>query len=61
MSRVPRGMSSPLIALSVSDVREMRRRHSDGETYSALAREFNVSVETASNAVQGLKAYKEVK
>lgn len=61
MSRVLRGMASPKTALSVGVVREMRELHRTGETFTSLARQFNVSIETASKAVQGHGVYKEVK
>lgn len=61
MSHYPRGMASPKTSLTAAQVREMRRLYRRGrETFTSLSRLFNVSVETASNAVQGLGAYKEV-
>lgn len=58
MSNVSRGLNSPLTKLSRSTVRSFQQRHKAGETFSALAREYDVSVTTASNACQGLGAYK---
>lgn len=62
MSNVPRGMESRLTKLRKEHVLEMRRLHTEeGLSYSELSRRFNVSVETASKAVQAEGAYKEVK
>lgn len=60
MSRVPRGLDNWQTKLTAEQVYEMRRRHADGESFSALGRAFGVTVTTASNAVQKLKTYKDV-
>jgi hypothetical protein len=59
MSRVPRGLASVHAKLTPDDLVAMRARHAAGESFSALARAFSVSITTASNAVQKLKAYKD--
>lgn len=59
MSRVPRGLASKLTRLAPEDLAAMRARHAAGESFSALARAFSVSITTASNAIQKLKAYKD--
>lgn len=54
-------MDSPRISLTRAQVLEMRSRYAQGgETFSSLAKEFGVTVTTASNAIQGLKAYKDL-
>lgn len=55
-----RGMAHPAIRLPVEVVLICRSRWSSGESFSALGREFNVSVTTMSSACQGLAAYSEV-
>lgn len=60
MSRVPRGLDSPLTKLSAHEVRRMRKLHKAGKTFTALAGQFSVSIETASQAIQGQGAYKAI-
>ncbi len=61
MSGYPRGMDSPRTKLLASQVLEMRaQHHKEGLSFSALARQYGVTVTTASNAVQAKGAYKEV-
>lgn len=60
-SRLRRGLEHSNTRLSKQQVLRMRDLHSSGLSYSALAREYGVSVETSSNAIQGLKAYKGIK
>lgn len=59
MSKVPKGLSHAFTVFDLQQVRDLRAEHSRGSSFSALARKYGVSVETVSNAVQGLKAYKE--
>lgn len=59
MSRVPRGLASANTKLTPDDLDQMRMRHALGESFSSLARAFNVTTTTASCAVQKLKAYKD--
>lgn len=59
MSKISRGMARA--TLNLDQVLEMRKAHLSGtETFTSLGKKFNVSVTTASNAIQGLKAYSEV-
>ena len=47
-----------LPALSPTDVAEMRRRRALGDAVKRLARDFCVSVSTASEAIRGKRTYK---
>ena len=47
-----------LPALSPTDVAEMRRRRALGDAVKWLARDFCVSVSTASEAIRGKRTYK---
>lgn len=61
MSRVPRGINHKLTSLSAEQVLRMREMYlGGGETFTSLAKKFNVCIETSSNAVQALGAYKDV-
>lgn len=51
--KVLRGSHSPHAKLNEAVVQKMRLRFSAGETASSLARELNVSVKAARNAIQG--------
>lgn len=57
MSGVPRGFMSPNTRLSETQRALCEARWRAGESFSALGREFGVTVTTMSNACQGLKAY----
>lgn len=61
MSKVKRGLDHPGTALTLSQVRKARRLHSQGWTFTAVGKHFKISIETASQAVQGHGAYKGVK
>lgn len=52
---VHRGSWNPAAALTQSDVVEIRRRYADGETQTALAREYAVSQGHVSNIVHHRK------
>lgn len=60
MSRLPKGLDHPNTKLGRQQVLRMRALHLKGETFTSLAKMFQVSVETASQAVQGHLAYKDV-
>lgn len=49
----PKGLAHRCAKLSPHTVLVMRKRHSDGETYAQLAREYGVSPTVAANAVKG--------
>jgi len=60
MSKVPRGFSHPRTKLSVEVVGSIRLRYAQGgHTFTSLSKEYGVSIETMSNAVQGLGSYAE--
>lgn len=60
MSKIPRGLQHPFTKLTAEDVIAMRQKHQQGATFSALAREYGVTTTTASGAVQGRGAYKDI-
>lgn len=47
-----RGMFAPNAKLTDGDVREIRRRKAEGESYSSLSRRFNVAVGTIQNIIE---------
>lgn len=55
-----RGLKHPLTKLTKLDVLRMRKAALVGATFSKLAREYGVTVTTASNAVQKKGAYQNV-
>lgn len=61
MSNIPKGLNSPLISFTAAEIKKLRASYArGGESFSSLARKHNVSVTTASNAIQGKGPYKNV-
>lgn len=60
MSKIARGLSHANTKFSREQVLLLRSLHAQGATYSALGRQFHVSIETASQVVQGHGAYKDI-
>lgn len=60
MSRdhIQRGLFHPATRFSLLEVRQLRKSWLEGATFSALAKQHNVSVTTVSSACQGLASYK---
>jgi len=52
--RQAKGIKNGATKLNADKVREMRSRKSKGETYNSIARDFNVSENTAYSAINGI-------
>lgn len=60
MPKVPRGLDSANTKLTWEQALAVRKLHRLGETFTGLSKIYGVSIETASQAVQGHHAYKDV-
>lgn len=60
MSKVPRGLDHKLTKFTKQQVIEVRRLHSSGLSYAAVARMLSTTSTTVKSMVKGLEAYKEI-